>query len=308
MSKLNRKQIRKNSFLAPAVITATVAASTLLSSSANAETKKFNIQSDRSATNSDVVRSENSSKLVDQLQLRPNAVSQNVTSVSQLSDVRSTDWAFTALQSLVERYGVIAGYPDRTFRGRQALTELLALRRQQNRVNQHPRSFDALQNFGRGQLYAVVHIFQTRIALNLRPQGLVHMQRHVAVFAGVLSGFVDLHLCERNLVRAFAAQVFVTQTLPAQVAHRQALQAVGFVGFQHITFQERVVRITGYVDACVLQHMGVVLDVLPELGCGRIFKPRLQLVQNQIHRQLVGAARIVVSQRNVGGLARCDAE
>ncbi|MFN7858236.1 MAG: hypothetical protein ACK5P2_00665 [Pseudanabaena sp.] len=35
MSKLNRKQIRKNSFLAPAVITATVAASTLLSSSAN---------------------------------------------------------------------------------------------------------------------------------------------------------------------------------------------------------------------------------------------------------------------------------
>ena len=49
-------------------------------------------------------------------------VAQNVTSVSQLSDVRPTDWAFTALQSLVERYGVIAGYPDRTFRGKQALT------------------------------------------------------------------------------------------------------------------------------------------------------------------------------------------
>ncbi|NJK59016.1 MAG: S-layer homology domain-containing protein [Oscillatoriales cyanobacterium SM2_1_8] len=40
-----------------------------------------------------------------------------VTAVSQLSDVRSTDWAFTALQSLVERYGCVAGYPDRTFRG-----------------------------------------------------------------------------------------------------------------------------------------------------------------------------------------------
>ncbi|MBD1842973.1 hypothetical protein H6F89_06020, partial [Cyanobacteria bacterium FACHB-63] len=36
-----------------------------------------------------------------------------VTSVSQLSDVRPTDWAFQALQSLVERYGCIAGYPDR---------------------------------------------------------------------------------------------------------------------------------------------------------------------------------------------------
>ena len=47
-------------------------------------------------------------------------VAQNVTSVSQLSDVKPTDWAFTALQSLVERYGCIAGYPDSTFRGKQA--------------------------------------------------------------------------------------------------------------------------------------------------------------------------------------------
>ncbi|MBD2187578.1 carbohydrate porin [Pseudanabaena sp. FACHB-723] len=46
-------------------------------------------------------------------------IAQNVTSVSQLSDVRPTDWAFTALQSLVERYGCIAGYPDSTFRGKQ---------------------------------------------------------------------------------------------------------------------------------------------------------------------------------------------
>jgi hypothetical protein len=47
-------------------------------------------------------------------------LTQNVTSVSQLSDVKPTDWAFTSLQSLVERYGCIAGYPDRTFRGKQA--------------------------------------------------------------------------------------------------------------------------------------------------------------------------------------------
>ncbi|MBD2021080.1 carbohydrate porin [Leptolyngbya sp. FACHB-36] len=51
----------------------------------------------------------------------PNRVGQ-VTSVSQLSDVRPTDWAFQALQSLVERYGCIVGYPDRTYRGNRALT------------------------------------------------------------------------------------------------------------------------------------------------------------------------------------------
>jgi Carbohydrate-selective porin, OprB family/S-layer homology domain len=47
---------------------------------------------------------------------------EQVTSVSQLSDVRPTDWAFQALQSLVEKYGCIAGYPDGTYRGNRALT------------------------------------------------------------------------------------------------------------------------------------------------------------------------------------------
>ncbi|MBD3881741.1 iron uptake porin [Phormidium tenue FACHB-886] len=45
-----------------------------------------------------------------------------VTSISQLTDVQPTDWAFQALQSLVERYGCIVGYPDSTYRGNQALT------------------------------------------------------------------------------------------------------------------------------------------------------------------------------------------
>ena len=45
-----------------------------------------------------------------------------VTSVSQLSDIKPSDWAFQALQALVERYGVIVGYPDGTFRGNRPLT------------------------------------------------------------------------------------------------------------------------------------------------------------------------------------------
>ena len=45
-----------------------------------------------------------------------------VNSVSGLTDVQSTDWAFQALQSLVERYGCIEGYPNRTYGGNRALT------------------------------------------------------------------------------------------------------------------------------------------------------------------------------------------
>ncbi|KKI99266.1 iron uptake porin [Prochlorothrix hollandica] len=43
-------------------------------------------------------------------------------SVSQLSDVRPTDWAYQAVRSLVERYNCVAGYPDGTFRGGRAMT------------------------------------------------------------------------------------------------------------------------------------------------------------------------------------------
>jgi Carbohydrate-selective porin, OprB family/S-layer homology domain len=50
-----------------------------------------------------------------------NSMSQ-VTSVNQLRDVSPTAWAYEALRSLVERYGCIVGYPDRTFRGDRALT------------------------------------------------------------------------------------------------------------------------------------------------------------------------------------------
>jgi hypothetical protein len=98
---------KKNYSLAVSVA---VAASALISGAANAQASKA----------SEVVRAASADALVEQVELRPSAVAQNVTSVSQLSDVRPTDWAFTALQSLVERYGCIAGYPDRTFRGKQA--------------------------------------------------------------------------------------------------------------------------------------------------------------------------------------------
>ena len=58
---------------------------------------------------------------VSSLSQEPNSMGQ-VTSVSQFSDVQPTDWAFQALQSLVERYGCIAGYPNGTFRGNRAMT------------------------------------------------------------------------------------------------------------------------------------------------------------------------------------------
>jgi len=47
---------------------------------------------------------------------------EQVTSVSQFSDVKPTDWAYQALSNLVERYGCVAGYPNGTFGGGKAMT------------------------------------------------------------------------------------------------------------------------------------------------------------------------------------------
>ena len=51
----------------------------------------------------------------------PSLLSQS-TSVDELSDVKPTDWAYQALKSLIEKYGVITGLPDGTFRGNRAVT------------------------------------------------------------------------------------------------------------------------------------------------------------------------------------------
>jgi len=54
------------------------------------------------------------------------AQAQQVTSITQFTDVRPTDWAYQALSNLVERYGCVAGYPNGTFVGRQSMTRFEA--------------------------------------------------------------------------------------------------------------------------------------------------------------------------------------
>ncbi|MFH0702509.1 MAG: iron uptake porin [bacterium] len=45
-----------------------------------------------------------------------------ITSVDELSDVDQSNWAYNALKELVEKYNVIEGYPDKTFRGDRSTT------------------------------------------------------------------------------------------------------------------------------------------------------------------------------------------
>ena len=65
---------------------------------------------------------ENMGGSVNPLNSSDNGEMSQITNVQQLRDVSPTDWAYEALRSLVDRYGCIAGFPNQTYRGSQALT------------------------------------------------------------------------------------------------------------------------------------------------------------------------------------------
>ncbi len=75
-----------------------------------------------SLTNADDLNYEtNAAALLNDSAVKQNSLAQ-VTNVSQLRDVSPGDWAYEALRSLVDRYGCISGFPNQTYRGKQALS------------------------------------------------------------------------------------------------------------------------------------------------------------------------------------------
>ncbi|BAZ43436.1 carbohydrate-selective porin OprB [Chondrocystis sp. NIES-4102] len=88
------------------------AASLFAASGASAQS----ISADKEAVN------ETLQQINDYQKLEQQGSMSQVTNVNQLRDVSPTDWAYEALRSLVDRYGCIAGFPNQTYRGEQALT------------------------------------------------------------------------------------------------------------------------------------------------------------------------------------------
>jgi len=84
--------------------------------------------------------------------------SEQVTSISQLSDVKPTDWAYQALSNLVERYGCVAGYPNGTFSGGKAMTRYEAaalLNACLDRVTENTDELKRLANEFRNELTVI---------------------------------------------------------------------------------------------------------------------------------------------------------
>lgn len=83
-----------------------------------------------------------------------------VTNVNQLRDVSPTDWAYEALRSLVDRYGCIAGFPNQTYRGSQALTRYEFAAGLNSCLNQIERLIASQGSVGEEDLEAIARLSQ----------------------------------------------------------------------------------------------------------------------------------------------------
>ena len=136
-----------------------------------------------------------------------------VISVSQLKDVQPTDWAFQALQSLVERYGAgaLVGYPDGTFRGNRAMTRY---------------EFAAALNAALDRINELISTGKENLVSRENLATLQRLQQEFAVELATLRGRVDA--LETRTAELEANQFSTTTKLTGQAIF--AVNAGGFDG------------------------------------------------------------------------------
>ena len=170
-------------------------------------------------------------------------------------------------------------------------------------VDQHAVALDLLQHDLGRQLDLFVDMGQAGILEHVRQHGLVQAQGDVGILGRVFLGALELHLVEADHVGALAAHVHERNRGVAEVAHRHRVHVVRLVRFEHIRLQQGVVHDALQRDPMVVEDVHVVLQVLAQLGLGRIFQPRTHALQHLFARQLLRHAGIAVRQRDVSALA-----
>ena len=149
--------------------------------------------------------------------------------------------------------------------------ELLAVRREQLRIDQHAVALHAEEHLPRGQLDLLVDLQQLRVGGKARIEIAVKLQRYVGFLRRVLRRAFHGHLLEADLARAFAGHLRVGDRLEVEVTPGEAVQVVRAMRLQNVRLQQGVVRHAAERDAVVGEHVLIVLDVVPQLPCARIF-------------------------------------
>ena len=193
--------------------------------------------------------------------------------------------------------------------GEQTLRDLEALQAQHVRVDQHAAVLHLEQHAEQRPLDVLVHGFEPRQPVDLGPEPLVQPEGDVGTLGRVLRRAFDRHLVERQLLRPPAGDVLEPCGLDPEVTRRDRIEVVPCGGaVEHVGFEHRVVAHAGKLDAVVAQDMRVELEMVSCLGARWILEHRPQGREYPRPVELRGRARIVVRERDVGGMTGLAAQ
>ena len=191
-----------------------------------------------------------------------------------------------------------------------ALRQFLAVPAQEAAIHGDAVALHAREQADQGPFDVLEHPNQGRRRGDFRPQGLMQPQADVRIFRRILGGLVQGNLIEAQLLPSPAGHILVANGLQIQVLAGQLVHvvladahAVEDVGFQHA-----VVGDAGQFDAGPGQHAQVVLEVVAQLGLGRVRQQRPELGEHGIEGKLLRGAGIAVAEGDVGGLAGLHGE
>ncbi len=138
----------------------------------------------------------------------------------------------------------------------------------------------------------------------------MQLQRHVGIFGGVLAGALDVDLTEGDLLRALSADVFVVDSLDAEVFLDRRIHVMpqDEDAVEHIRLEHGVVPMTGERNPVIRQNVAVELQVMAQFRLRLVLEQRFQRGEHAAGVELRGRAGVVVRQRHIGGHSRGHGE
>ena len=175
-------------------------------------------------------------------------------------------------------------------------------------VDLHAAPLHPADDRDQGLVDALVHALRM-LGGHARLEAVPQAQGDVGILRRIFGRFLERHLVEGDLLRARPAQRLEADAVMVELRLGEVGQIVAEAPprIEIEAHQHRVV-VGRDVDAGLVEHHPVVLEVVPDLEHRRIFEQRLQPVEHELQRKLVRGFRIEIdadmADRNVAGAVR----
>ena len=145
--------------------------------------------------------------------------------------------------------------------------------------------------------------------IKFRPQGFVQLECYVSVFGRIGCRYVEIDLVERQLLGAFARDVFKMNGFASEVKSCRRVHVVSDRNaVQDIGLKHRIEAHARQFYAMTCEYVSIIFEVMADLLALRIFEKKSKFFKYFLARKLIWRARIIVRNGYIGGLAGRDTQ